>query len=81
MDTRTVIVQVVRSLFARRKKWMVLTTITALVMLMPAVYVLSKEPPRYERRCSTNDCGWPEPCTADAEGADDDGLRPSRPAS
>ena len=46
MDTRTVIVQVVRSLFARRKKWMVLTTITALVMLMPAVYVLSKEPPR-----------------------------------
>lgn len=47
MDTRTVIVQVVRSLFARRKKWMVLTTITALVMLMPAVYVLSKEPPRY----------------------------------
>lgn len=47
MDTRTVIVQVARSLFARRKKWIVLTTITALVMLMPAVYVLSKEPPRY----------------------------------
>src|SRR5580765_7011245 len=47
MDTRTVIVQVARSLFARRKKWIVLTTVTALVMLMPAVYVLSKEPPRY----------------------------------
>ena len=47
MDTRTVIKQVALSLFARRKKWIVLTTLAALVLLVPAAYVLSKEPPRY----------------------------------
>ena len=47
MDTRTVIKQVALSLFARRKKWIVLTTLAALVLLLPAAYVLSKEPPRY----------------------------------
>jgi succinoglycan biosynthesis transport protein ExoP len=47
METRTVIKQVAISLFARRKKWIVLTTVAALVFLVPAAYVLSKEPPRY----------------------------------
>ena len=47
METRTVIKQVALSLFARRKKWIVLTTLAALVLLVPAAYVLSKEPPRY----------------------------------
>ena len=47
MDTKTVIKQVAISLFARRKKWVVLTTLAALVLLGPAAYVLSKEPPRY----------------------------------
>lgn len=47
METRTVIKQVAVSLFARRKKWIVLTTLAALVALLPAAYVLSKEPPRY----------------------------------
>ncbi|MEX2222017.1 MAG: polysaccharide biosynthesis tyrosine autokinase [Candidatus Rokuibacteriota bacterium] len=47
MDTRTTIKQVALSLFARRKKWIALTTLAALVFLIPAAYVLSKEPPRY----------------------------------
>jgi capsular exopolysaccharide synthesis family protein len=47
METRTVVKQVALSLFARRKKWIVLTTLAALVLLVPAAYVLSKEPPRY----------------------------------
>lgn len=47
MDTRTVIKQVAISLFARRKKWVGLTTLAALLLLGPAAYVLSKEPPRY----------------------------------
>jgi capsular exopolysaccharide synthesis family protein len=47
MDTRTLLVQLARSLFARRKKWMVLTTLAALALLVPAAYLLSKEPPRY----------------------------------
>ena len=47
MDTRTVSKQVALSLFARRKKWIVLTTLAALMLLCPAAYLLSKEPPRY----------------------------------
>jgi tyrosine-protein kinase Etk/Wzc len=47
MDTRTVLTQVALSLFARRKRWIVLTTLVALAMLLPAAFVLSKEPPRY----------------------------------
>ncbi len=47
MDTRTTIKQVALSLFARRKKWIALTTLAALGFLMPVAYVLSKEPPRY----------------------------------
>lgn len=47
MDTRTVMKQVALSLFARRKKWIALTTFAALLMLIPAAYLVSKEPPRY----------------------------------
>ena len=47
MDTRTVVKQVAISLFARRKKWIALTSLAALVLLVPVAYVLSKEPPRY----------------------------------
>lgn len=47
MDTRTMIRQVALSLFARRKKWIVLTTLAALMLLLPGAYLLSKEPPRY----------------------------------
>src|SRR4026207_2262210 len=47
MDTRTVIKQVALSLFARRKKWIALTTLAALTLLAPAASVRSKEPPRY----------------------------------
>jgi succinoglycan biosynthesis transport protein ExoP len=47
MDTRTVVKQVAISLFARRKKWIALTILAALGLLLPAAYVLSKEPPRY----------------------------------
>jgi len=47
METRTVIKQVALSLFARRKKWLALTTMAGLVLLLPAAYFVSKEPPRY----------------------------------
>jgi capsular exopolysaccharide synthesis family protein len=47
MDAKTVLKQVALSLFARRKRWIVLTTLVALAMLLPAAFVLSKEPPRY----------------------------------
>jgi succinoglycan biosynthesis transport protein ExoP len=47
MDTRTILKQVALSLFARRKKWIVLTTLSALMLLLPGAYLLSKEPPRY----------------------------------
>ncbi len=47
METRTVLKQVAVSLFARRKKWIVLTALAALLLLVPAAYLLSKEPPRY----------------------------------
>jgi succinoglycan biosynthesis transport protein ExoP len=47
MDTRTVIKQVALSLFARRKTWIVLTSLCALVLLLPVAYLLSEEPPRF----------------------------------
>ncbi len=47
MDTKTIIRQVAISLFTRRKKWIILTTLAGLVLLIPVAYVLSKEPPRY----------------------------------
>jgi capsular exopolysaccharide synthesis family protein len=48
MDTRTLLLQLARSLFARRKKWIVLTTLASCTLLVPAAYLLSKEPPRYQ---------------------------------
>ncbi len=48
MEPRTLLVLLARSLFARRKKWIVLTTLATLAALIPAAYVLSKEPPRYK---------------------------------
>src|SRR5216683_4136375 len=47
MDIVSVLKQIAQSLLARRKKWVILTTVTALAMLLPAAYLLSKEPPRY----------------------------------
>jgi capsular exopolysaccharide synthesis family protein len=47
MDIGTVIRQVGHSLFARRKKWVLLTTLVALTLFAPVAYLLSKEPPRY----------------------------------
>jgi uncharacterized protein involved in exopolysaccharide biosynthesis len=47
METRTVVKQVALSLFARRKKWIVLTTLAGLGLLLPVAHVVSKEPPRY----------------------------------
>ena len=47
MDIRTVITQVAISLFARRKKWVALTTLASLALLVPTAYFLSNEPPRY----------------------------------
>ena len=47
MDTRTAFKQVALSLFARRKKWIALTTFAAMILLLPAAYLVSKEPPRY----------------------------------
>jgi succinoglycan biosynthesis transport protein ExoP len=48
MDTRTLLAQLARSLFARRKKWIALTTLASFALLVPAAYLLSKEPPRYQ---------------------------------
>jgi polysaccharide biosynthesis transport protein len=48
MDTRTLLLQLARSLFARRKKWIALTTLASFALLVPAAYLLSKEPPRYQ---------------------------------
>ncbi len=47
MDTRTLLVQLARSLFARRKKWIAVTMLASLALLVPVAYLLSKEPPRY----------------------------------
>jgi len=47
MDILTTLKQVALSLFGRRKRWVVLVTGLALVLLLPAGYLLSKEPPRF----------------------------------
>jgi succinoglycan biosynthesis transport protein ExoP len=48
MDIVSTLKQVAQSLFVRRKKWIVLTVLGALVITMPAAYVISQEPPRYQ---------------------------------
>src|SRR5712692_2424930 len=47
MDILTTLKQVALSLFARRKKWIIIATALALAVCVPAAYLLSKEPPRY----------------------------------
>jgi polysaccharide biosynthesis transport protein len=48
MDILTTLKQVALSLFARRKKWLFVTSALALAVFMPAAYLLSREPPRYQ---------------------------------
>src|SRR5215813_5068290 len=48
MDIVSTLKQVALSLFVRRKKWIVMTTIGALVLFLPVAYLLSREPPRYQ---------------------------------
>jgi len=47
MDILTTLKQLALSLFSRRKRWLVLATGLALVLLLPAGYLLSQEPPRF----------------------------------
>jgi succinoglycan biosynthesis transport protein ExoP len=47
MDILTTLKQLALSLFSRRKRWIVLATGLALSLLLPAGYLLSKEPPRF----------------------------------
>ena len=47
MDILTTFKQLALSLFSRRKRWLVLATGLALVLLLPAGYLLSQEPPRF----------------------------------
>jgi succinoglycan biosynthesis transport protein ExoP len=47
MDILMTLKQLALSLFRRRKRWVVLATGLALVSLLPAGYLLSKEPPRF----------------------------------
>src|SRR5215813_6055694 len=47
MDILLTLKQLALSLFRRRKRWIVLATGLALVLLLPAAYLLSKEPPRF----------------------------------
>jgi len=48
MDILNTLKQVALSLFMRRKKWLILTTALALTVLVPAAYLLSREPPRFQ---------------------------------
>jgi capsular exopolysaccharide synthesis family protein len=47
MDILLTLKQLALSLLSRRKRWIVLATGLALVVLLPAGYLLSKEPPRF----------------------------------
>lgn len=48
MDIVSTLKQVAESLFVRRKKWIVLTVVGALTMLLPVAYLISREPPRFQ---------------------------------
>lgn len=48
MDIVSTLKQVAMSLFVRRKKWIILTTAAALALVLPAAYLASREPPRYQ---------------------------------
>jgi len=47
VDILTIVKQVALSLFARRKKWIILTSALTLALFLPVAYLMSKEPPRY----------------------------------
>src|SRR5262245_59232378 len=47
MDMLILLKQLGRAVLARRKKWIAITTAVALAALLPAAYLMSKEPPRY----------------------------------
>src|SRR5215468_356248 len=48
MDIVSTLKQVALSLFVRRKKWIVMTTVAALALFLPVAYLISREPPRYQ---------------------------------
>ena len=48
MDIVSTLKQIAFSLFVRRKKWLVLTTLGALALCLPVAYLISREPPRYQ---------------------------------
>ena len=48
MDIVSTLKQVALSLFVRRKKWIVMTTVAALALFLPVAYLVSREPPRYQ---------------------------------
>jgi len=48
MDIVSTLKQVAESLFVRRKKWILLTVIGALVVFLPVAYLISREPPRFQ---------------------------------
>jgi capsular exopolysaccharide synthesis family protein len=48
MDIANTLKQVALSLFVRRKMWIILATVAALALLLPAAYLASREPPRYQ---------------------------------
>lgn len=47
MDIVTLARQIANALIARRKKWILLTTVLVLPVLTAAAYLVSREPPRY----------------------------------
>jgi polysaccharide biosynthesis transport protein len=47
MDLMITLKQIVQAVLLRRKKWIALATLAAMVAFLPAAYLLSKEPPRY----------------------------------
>jgi capsular exopolysaccharide synthesis family protein len=47
MDIVTIVKQVALSVLTRRKKWVLLVTLGALVVFIPVAFMMSKEPPRF----------------------------------
>ena len=47
MDMLILVRQLARAVFARRKKWIVFTTLIGLAALVPLAYIMSREPPRF----------------------------------
>jgi succinoglycan biosynthesis transport protein ExoP len=47
VDILTIVKQVALSLFARRKKWIIITSALTLALFLPVAYLMSKEPPRF----------------------------------